>query len=149
MSLLIIFRCIKAIMLLEGFLEHVQKRFLSTCLYVLSSMYQQKERQRKKTYPMLYQSWRRMPVYFKYIVSASYYSRLLNRKYLKKYSPLPHLHKNNLPSSICIKKYLKNTLPSSTCIKKTTEREATMHFPKKKCVRMKHHHNRSQSCLSL
>ena len=34
---------------LAGFLEHVQKGFLSTFLYVLSSMYHQEVRQREKT----------------------------------------------------------------------------------------------------
>ena len=33
----------------EGFLEHAQKGFLSTFLYVLSSMYHQEVRQREKT----------------------------------------------------------------------------------------------------
>ena len=40
---------ISASFFLEGFLEHVEKGFISTFLYVLSSMDQKEVRQRKKT----------------------------------------------------------------------------------------------------
>ena len=69
------FRCIKAFMLdFSGRLSRrILEKSLSIFLYGLSSICQKEVRQRKKYwYPTLYQSWRRMPVYFECSVSASY-----------------------------------------------------------------------------